>query len=196
MVARRLAPLARAFTPVSSRRVALRRLFAMGAGAAVAGRALGSATAQGSTPAAADSCVASAPPLDAAGIGFAQLLVGGIVPDMPTGPVEVRLSRLAMAPGTLLDAEALPYPFLMYIETGTTACPGGAGRVSYAPDGTVTEVTTAERVQYTPAGSTQYVPANVPDGAGNEETQLMSSLIIEFVPAGESQVPPVATPAR
>ncbi len=114
---------------------------------------------------------------------------------MPPGPVEVRISRLAMAPGTVIEAEAYPFPTLMYIETGTTACPGGPGRIGYGPDGTVIEETTGEGVQYTPAGSTQYIPANVPDGAGNEGMDLMSSIIIEFVPVEGSATPTAATPA-
>ncbi len=134
-------------------------------------------------------CIATAPPMDESGIAFVPLLVGGIVRDMPPGPIEVRISRLAMAPGTILDASAVPHPFLMYIETGTTACPGAAGRIVYAPDGTVVEESTEEGVQYTPAGSTQYVPGGIPDGAGNEGTELMSSLVIEFVPVADRGTP-------
>jgi hypothetical protein len=160
-----------------SRRTAL-RLGGAGAALALAGR--GQVAAQEATPAAGE-CVATAPPLEE-GIGFAQLLVGGVVRDMPSGPVEVRISRLAMAPGTLIEASAVPYPALMYIEAGTTACPGGPGRIGYGPDGAIIEETTGEGIQYTPAGATQYIPANVPDGAGNEGTELMSSIIIEFVP--------------
>jgi hypothetical protein len=143
--------------------------------------------AQETTPTAGQ-CVATAPPLED-GIGFAQLLVGGIVHDMPPGPVEVRISRLAMAPGTTIEAAAAPYPALMYMETGTTACPGGPGRIGYGPDGTIIEETTGEGIQYTPAGATQYIPANVPDGAGNEEPELMSSIIIEFVPVEQTATP-------
>jgi hypothetical protein len=175
-------------TTMSSRRAVARRLIATGAGALLGGRAL-TTLAQEASPVAGEQCVAVAPPADESGIGFVQLLVGGIVNDMPTGPVEIRLSRLTMAPGTTLDAEALPYPALMYIETGTTACPGGAGRMSYGADGTVLEVTTEEGVQYTSAGATQYIPANVPDGAGNEENELMSSIIIEFVPVEDGATP-------
>jgi hypothetical protein len=98
-----------------------------------------------------------------------------------------------MAPGTIIDAYPVPYPALMYIETGTTACPGGPGRVGYGPDGTVIEVTTGEGIQYTPAGSTQYIPTNVPDGAGNEGTELMSSIIIEFVPVAGEGTPTTGT---
>ena len=158
-----------------TRRAAIAGLVIGGAGAALLAHDPGAARA------AAGECVATAPPLED-GIGNAQLLVGGIVPDMPAGPVEVRLSRLAMAPGTTIAAAANRYPALMYMEAGTTACPGGPGRVGYAADGTVIEKTTGEGIQYTPAGATQYVPANVPDGAGNEGPGLMSSIIIEFVP--------------
>ena len=59
----------------------------------------------------------------------------------------------------------------------------------YAPDGTVVEESAAEGVQYTPAGSTQYIPANVPDGAGNEGTALMSSIILEFVSVAAEGTP-------
>ena len=143
---------------------------------------------------AADQCVALAPPAEASGIGFVQLLVGGIVYDMPPGPVEIRISRLAMAPGTVIEAYSVPYPSLMYIETGTTACPGGPGRIGYRPDGTIIELTKQEGIQYTPAGSTQYIPANIPDGAGNEGTDLMSSIIIEFVPVPATATPSAGTP--
>jgi len=169
-----------------SRRATVRRLI-IGGGAAAALLAPGHAVAQEAAPAAGE-CVATAPPLED-GIGFAQLLVGGIIHDMPAGPIEVRISRLAMAPGTTIEPATSPYPALMYIETGTTACPGGPGRIGYGPDGTVIEETTGEGIQYTPAGATQYIPANVPDGAGNEGSELMSSIIIEFVPVGEDATP-------
>ena len=168
-----------------NRRTAIGRLVIGGAAAALV--VPGHAAAQEATPAAGE-CVATAPPLED-GIGFAQLLVGGIIHDMPPGPIEVRISRLAMAPGTVLDAAASPHPALMYMETGTTACPGGPGRISYGPDGTVIEETTGEGIQYTPAGATQYIPANVPDGAGNEGSELMSSIIIEFVPVEQTATP-------
>ena len=168
-----------------SRRTAIGRLVIGGAAAALL--APNHASAQDATPTAGE-CVATAPPLEN-GIGFAQLLVGGIVHDMPAGPIEVRISRLAMAPGTTIEAAASPWPALMYMETGTTACPGGPGRIGYGPDGTVIEETTGEGIQYTPAGATQYIPANVPDGAGNEGTELMSSIIIEFVPVEQTATP-------
>jgi hypothetical protein len=170
-----------------SRRATVRRLIIGGGAAALAARTLETVAAQEATPAVGE-CVATAPPLED-GIGFAQLLVGGIVHDMPAGPVEVRISRLAMAPGTTIGPAAVPYPSLMYMETGTTACPGGPGRIGYGPDGTIIEETTGEGIQYTPAGATQYIPANVPDGAGNEGPGLMSSIIIEFVPVGEDATP-------
>lgn len=173
-----------------SRRATVRGLVAGAAAtvAALTGRRRSRAHAQEATPATGQ-CVATAPPADASGIGFQQLIVGAIVYDLPPGPVEIRLSRFTMAPGTTFPPGVSPYPALMYIETGTTACPGGPGRIGYGPDGTVLEVTVGEGVQYTPAGSIQYIPANVPDGAGNEESELMSSLIIEFVPASVGGTP-------
>jgi hypothetical protein len=165
----------------------------MAAGAAAATGLLacsrGPATAQEATPAAGE-CVATAPPADAKGVGLAPLLVGGIVRDMPTGPVEVRISRFTLKPGTPFEAAALPYPSLMYIETGASDCPGGAGRIVYGPDGAILDETTGEGVQHIPTGTTQYIPASVPDGAGNEGTELMSSIVIEFVPVESGATPP------
>ena len=164
---------------------------AIGAAAALFARSVPAST-QEATPTGGE-CVATAPPMDESGIAFVPLLVGGIVRDMPMGPVEVRISRLAMAPGTVIEAVAFPFPSLMYIETGTTACPGGPGRIGYGPDGTLLEETTGEGIQYTPAGSTQYIPANVPDGAGNEGPGLMSSIILEFVPVAGEGTPAATT---
>jgi hypothetical protein len=179
-----------AITPESSGLSRRRMVLHIGTGAVSAALLANNpvaVAAQETTPTAGQ-CVATAPPLED-GIGFAQLLVGGIVHDMPPGPVEVRISRLAMAPGTTIEAAAAPYPALMYMETGTTACPGGSGRIGYAPDGAIIEETTGEGIQYTPAGATQYIPANVPDGAGNEGNELMSSIIIEFVPVAQTATP-------
>ncbi len=170
-----------------SRRTTVRRLIIGGGAAALAGRSLTPVAAQDATPAA-GACVALAPPAQD-GVGFASLLVGGIVRDMPAGPCEVRISRFTLKPGTPFEAAALPYPSLMYIETGASDCPGGAGRIVYGPDGAILNETTGEGVQHIPTGTTQYIPANVPDGAGNEGTDLMSSILIEFVP-----VQPGATP--
>lgn len=188
MAARNSPTILTPITTASSRRSVILRLAATGAGAVLGGGAL-TALAQDASPVAGETCVAFAPPANESGVGYVQLLVGGIVSDMPTGPVEVRISRLTMAPGTTMEGGAQPYPLLMYIETGTTACPGGAGRMSYGADGTVLETTTEDGVQYTSAGATQYVPANVPDGAGNEGDELMSSLIIEFVPVEDGGTP-------
>jgi hypothetical protein len=146
------------------------------------------ATTQEATPAAGE-CVATAPTADASGVGLASLLVGGIVRDMPAGPVEVRISRFTLEPGTPFEAVALPYPSLMYIETGASDCPGGARRIVYGPDGAILDETTGEGVQHIPTGTTQYIPASVPDGAGNEGTELMSSIVIEFVPVETGATP-------
>ena len=146
------------------------------------------ATTQAATPAAGE-CVATAPTADANGVGLASLLVGGIVRDMPTGPVEVRISRFTLKPGTPFDATAPPYPSLMYIETGASDCPGGAGRIVYGPDGAILDETTGDGVQHVPTGTTQYIPANVSDGAGNKGTELMSSILIEFVPVQTGATP-------
>jgi len=170
-----------------SRRTVIGRVVISGAGAAMVAGASPTVQAQDATPTAGE-CVATAPQFDESGIAFVPL-VSGVVRDMPPGPIEVRISRLAMEPGTVIEASASPHPTLMYMETGTTACPGAAGRIVYAPDGAIIEESTEEGVQYSPAGTMQYIPAGIPDGAGNEETELMSSLIIEFVPVQQPATP-------
>lgn len=169
-----------------SRRTAIGRLVIGGAAALVAGDSV-TALAQEGTPGA-GTCVATAPPAED-GIGFASLLVGGVIHDMPSGPVEVRISRFTLAPDTIFEAAALPYPALMYIETGESACPGEAGRIVYNPDGSVLDEATENGVQYIPTGTTQYIPAGIADGAGNEGTGLMSSIVIEFVPVETDSTP-------
>ena len=170
-----------------SRRTVIGRVVIGGASAALFVGDSRTAQAQGATPPAGE-YVATAPSLDESGIAFVPL-VRGVVRDMPPGLIEVRISRLAMEPGTVIEASASPHPTLMYMDTGTTACPGAAGRIVYAPDGAIIEESTGEGVQYSPAGSMQYIPAGIPDGPGNEETELMSSLIIEFVPVQQLATP-------
>ena len=174
-----------------SRRTAVVGMAAGAAATALFARSPGHATAQQATPAAGQ-CVATAPAAQD-GVGFASLLVGGIVRDMPPGRVEVRISRFTLAPGTLFEATALPYPALMYIETGESACPGEAGRIVYNPDGSILDESTEAGIQYIPTGTTQYIPAGIADGAGNEGTELMSSIVIEFVPVEGGATPAVGT---
>lgn len=173
-------------TPGVSRRTAVGRLVIGGAVAALL--APGHAAAQEATPAAGQ-CVATAPPTED-GVGFASLLVGGIIHDMPPGPVEIRISRFTLEPGSSVPPATLPYPALMYIEAGESTCPGNPGKIMYGADGTVIYETTGEAASHVcPAGTTWYIPGGIEDAALNEGTELMSSLIIEFVPIAESGTP-------
>jgi hypothetical protein len=182
MQIQRFLPLATSVSAAVPRRSALARLAAGGAAALLGHRLAGAAAAQEATPGAVGGgCVATAPPTQE-GVGFAPLLVGGVVADMPAGPVEVRISRFTLEPGTPFPPGVSPHPALMFIEAGESACPGGPGRIVYNPDGSVLSEATEEGVQQVPAGTTQYIPAGVADGAGNEGSTLMSSLVIEFVP--------------
>ena len=162
-----------------SRRSAIGRVLIGGAAAAVF--APDRAAAQEATPASGQ-CVATAPPAEE-GIGFASLLVGGIVHDMPAGPVEVRISRFTLEPGAGVPPATGPNPALMYIETGESTCPGNPGKIMYGADGAMLYETTGEAATHVcPAGTTWYIPGGIEDAADNEGTELMSSLIIEFVP--------------
>lgn len=171
-----------------SRRATVRRLVLGGGTAVLAGRSLDHAAAQEATPAA-GACVATAPPAQD-GIGLASLLVGGIVHDMPAGPVDVRISRFTLEPRASVPPGTLPYPALMYIETGESTCPGNPGKIMYGADGAVLYETTGEAASHVcPAGTTWYIPAGIEDAAANEGTELMSSLIIEFVPVAGDATP-------
>jgi len=168
-----------------SRRRVIGRLVVGGAAAALFAQS--HAAAQEATPAAGQ-CVATAPPTQD-GVGFVSLLVGGIIHDMPSGPVEIRLSRFTLEPGASVPPSTLPYPALMYIETGESTCPGNPGKIMYGADGTVMYETTGEAASHVcPAGTTWYIPGGIEDAAANDGTVLMSSLIVEFVP-----VEPTAT---
>jgi hypothetical protein len=171
-----------------SRRTTVRRLIVGGGAAALAGRGLEPVAAQEATPAAGQ-CVATAPPAQE-GIGFASLLVGGIVRDMPTGPVDVHISRFTLEPGASVPTVPQPYSTLVYMETGGMTCPDNPGKIMYGPDGTVEYETmgSAEWHTCTP-GMTWYVPAGIEDAAVNEGSELMSALVIEFVPVTDDATP-------
>jgi hypothetical protein len=165
-----------------------RRILEYGAAAgavAVAAPVISSCTSQvGSTQAtpSAGKCVATAPPAQDR-VGLASLLVGGIVRDMPAGPVEVRIARFTLEPGASVPPATLPYPSLMYIETGESTCPGNRGKIMYGADGAVRHETAGEAAGHVcPAGTTWYIPGGIEDAAANQGVELMSSLVIEFVP--------------
>lgn len=163
-----------------TRRGALRRLLA-GAGTAVLAQGKANpAAAQDATPEA-GACVATAPPA-ADGVGLATLLAGGVVHDMPAGPVKVGIYRFTLEPSAGVPPAAAPYPALMHIETGASSCPGGKGKINYGADGAVLGTSDGQIPHLCPAGTTWYIPAGIPDGADNLGADLMSSLVIEFVP--------------
>jgi hypothetical protein len=169
-----------------SRRRVIGRLVIGGASAAILGQS--QAAAQEATPAAGE-CVATAPPTED-GIGLATLLAGGLVDDMPAGPVKVVIHRFTLEPGASVPPAASPNPSLMYIETGESTCPGNPGKRMYGADGMVMYETTGEAESHVcPAGTTWYIPGGIEDAALNEGNTLMSSLIIEFVPVEQSATP-------
>lgn len=171
-----------------SRRTAIRAFVIGGGAAALAGRALEPVAAQEVTPTAGE-CVATAPPAEE-GVGLATLLAGGLVDDMPAGPVKVGIYRFTLEPGASVPPAANPNPSLMYIETGASTCPGNPGKRMYGADGAVMYETTGEAESHVcPTGTTWYIPGGIEDAALNEGTGLMSSLIIEFVPVDEDSTP-------
>jgi hypothetical protein len=138
---------------------------------------------------AAGECVATAPAAQE-GIGFSPLLVGGIVRDMPAGPVDVHISRFTLEPGASVPSVPQPYSTLVYVETGGLTCPDNLGKLMYGPDGTVMYETTGGDEWHTcTPGMTWYVPAGIADAAANEGNTLMSALFFEFVPVEETATP-------
>ena len=102
----------------------------------------------------------------------------------------MRIARLTLDPGASVPPAALPYPALMYIETGESTCPGNPGKIMYGADGAVLHETTGEAVSHVcPAGTTWYIPGGIEDAAANEGVELMSSLLIEFVPVETGATP-------
>ena len=175
-------------TPGVNRRTVVGRLVVGGAAVAFFAHNPDAAFAQDANPSA-GKCVATAPPAQD-GVGLASLLVGGIVRDMPTGSVEMRITRFTLEPGASVPPATLPYPSLMYIETGESTCPGNPGKIMYGADGSVMYETTGEAASHVcPAGTTWYIPGGIEDAAANEGTELMSSLIIEFVPVAQTATP-------
>ena len=171
-----------------SRRATVRRLIIGGGAAALAGRALEPAAAQEATPAGSE-CVATAPPAEN-GVGLATLLAGGLVDDMPVGPVKVGIYRFTLEPGASVPRATNPNPSLMYIETGESTCPGNPGKRMYGADGTVMYETTGDAESHVcPAGTTWYIPGGIEDAAANEGATLMSSLIVAFIPAEDGATP-------
>jgi hypothetical protein len=170
-----------------NRRAAIARLVIGGAAVALVVHDPVSAQAE-TTTAQPGECVATAPSTQD-GIGLASLLVGGIVHDMPGGAVEVRLTRFTLEPGAGVPPAAMPYPSLMYIETGESWCPGGAGKIMYGADGAVLGTSNGNDPHPCPTGTTWYIPAGIPDGADNRGGELMSSLVIEFVPVRAEATP-------
>jgi quercetin dioxygenase-like cupin family protein len=170
-----------------SRRSAIGRLV-IGGAAVVAGSRLESVAAQEPASATGE-CVAMAPAAED-GIGFAALLVGGIIQDVPTGPVDVHISRFTLEPGAEVPMAPQPYAQLVYVETGELTCPDNPGKLMYGPDGEVMYETTGKTEWHTcTPGMTWHVPAGVEDAAVNEGSELMSALVIELAPVGEGAAP-------
>jgi quercetin dioxygenase-like cupin family protein len=168
-----------------SRRATVRRLIVGGGAAVLASRSLDPVAAQ--EPA--GECVATAPPAEE-GIGFAPLLVGGIIQDMPTGPVDVHISRFTLEPGAEVPMAPQPYAQLVYVETGGMTCPDNPGKLMYGPDGTVMYETTGGDEWHTcTPGMTWHVPAGIEDAAINEGSELMSALVLEFAPVEDTATP-------
>ena len=110
--------------------------------------------------------------------------------DIPPGGFTVYILRLAVEPGGSAPASSVPHPSLDHVETGTLICPGGAPRYVIAADGSVREV--GDEDVTVNLGESIYIPPNVPDGARNDGTDLLTILHIEFVPTEGGMATPSA----
>src|SRR5688572_16923685 len=143
-----------------SRREALLRDVAGGLALALLARGVDVARAQEGTPA------------PEGGLPPGVAIVPGtsaLVEDMPPAPVQVSIYRITLEPGASVPVSTFPFPSVSLVEQGTLICPGGAGRVVIAADGSTREVGDEEVTINT--GEGLYVPANVGDGARNDGTE-------------------------
>jgi hypothetical protein len=155
-----------------SRREVLLRVGTGGMAVALLARSLSAAQAQEATPAA----EGGMPP----GLGF-TVLSSVTLDDAPPAPIVLNLWRATMEPGASVPISSFPYPSVFYVEAGPVVCPGSAPRFLISKDGTVRDVGD-ETVTVQP-GESFYIPANVPDGARNDGTELHVSLGVDLIPA-------------
>jgi hypothetical protein len=171
--------------PVSSEQDGLTRRTMVGAGAtglalALLARSMSRAAAQDATPAAEGGM-----PEGFAVIGASDIPIPAA--DIPAGGITLSLFRFTLEPGESLPASSVPHPGIDHVETGTLICPGGAPRFLVTADGSMREV--GDEDVTVNLGESIYVPANVPDGARNEGTDLLTVLHIELIPAAEMATP-------
>ena len=100
--------------------------------------------------------------------------------DVPAEPFSLVLARLTLEPGAEIPASSLPFIDMAYIEEGELTCPGEEGRWVYAPDGSVTG--SGAGVLPVPTGHAIYHAPNSVDGARNDGSVPVVSLIVDFLP--------------
>jgi mannose-6-phosphate isomerase-like protein (cupin superfamily) len=122
------------------------------------------------------------------GLGF-TVLSSVTLDDAPPAPIVLNLWRATMEPGASIPISSFPYPSVFYVEAGPVVCPGSGPRFLIRKDGTVRDVGD-ETVTVQP-GESFYIPANVPDGARNDGTELHVSLGVDLIPA-EGMATPTA----
>jgi quercetin dioxygenase-like cupin family protein len=100
--------------------------------------------------------------------------------DVPAGGFTVSVYRITLEPGAEAPVSSAAYPTSGYVESGTLTCPGGAPRFIIAADGSVREVGDEDVIVNT--GEAIYIPPDVPDGARNDGTDLVSILAVDLIP--------------
>jgi quercetin dioxygenase-like cupin family protein len=171
--------------PVSSQSDGVSRRTVVGAGAtglalALLARSFSQAAAQEATPAA----EGGMPP----GVAATPLINAPIpAADVPSGGFTMSIARVTFEPGSSTPVSAADRARVAYVESGTLICPGEAPRFVIAADGTVTEYGAEDITINT--GEAIYIPPNVPDGARNDGTELLSVLLVDLVPTEEMATP-------
>jgi quercetin dioxygenase-like cupin family protein len=112
------------------------------------------------------------------------------VADIPANGFAVGITRLTVEPGGSAPASSVPHASIDHVETGTLICPGGAPRYVFALDGSMREVGDGDVTVN--LGESIYIPPNVPDGARNDGTDLLTILRIELVPLEGDMATPSA----
>ncbi|MCD6057784.1 MAG: Cupin domain [Thermomicrobiales bacterium] len=175
-------------TPVSSPTDGLSRRIVVGASAsglalALLARSFSQTNAQDATPAA-----EGGEPDDIVVVASSTVPVP--VADVPAEGFSVGITRLTLEPGGSSPASSVPHAAIDHVETGTLICPGGAPRFLFATDGSMQEVGDGDIT--VSVGESLYIPPNVPDGARNEGTDLLTVLRIELIPLEGGMATPSA----
>jgi len=150
---------------------------------ALLARAYSPAAAQEATPEA----QGGVPP----GVNITALISAAPIDELPPAPVQLHVTRITLEPGVYFPPTPTPGPETVLVESGVLTCrcgaPGHPCSVLRA-SGQREEQPIDQDFDLNP-GDVLLQPANVPDAAGNNGTELLSLLVIDIFPATGAATP-------